>query len=357
MALLLPSEARFPGHSNEIRHHSCKVMNKYSCGKQLKFGLLGILLAILLQNCWVAGDYHFQSYRSELISSTCRVVSHRLGESCIARNPQRIIAMDQESLEILVSLGLHPIATTIPNRVGSKTAMLQAKTGEIANLGKEGSPNLEKIVQLDPDLIVGMFISPQVYELLSKIAPTVSVEYSQTEWKKTLRQVANLMNQSAKADELLSEYHQRVQRLRQQIAEKMGGLEITVMRFYTDVHLTQFLNQNSFVVSILEDLEIVTIPEHQRRQRQVPYSDWGYINISLEHLDLLESDIMFIALDPGSESSFLYYKESPLWQNLEVIKSDQVYFVDSGHWIFGNVLSAHAILDDLCQHLFQKKCP
>lgn len=325
--------------------------------QRFQLGCLGIFVVILLQSCWAAGHHHHAGDLSELASSTCRIVNHEFGESCIPLEPQRVIAMDQESLEILVALGFRPIATTIPNRVGSKTAILKEKTGEIANLGKDGSPSLEKIVQLEPDLILGMFISPQMYELLSKIAPTVSVAYSQTAWKKTLKHVAALMNQPAKADKLLLEYDQRVQRLSQQFAKATENLRITVMRFYTDVNLTQFLNQNSFAGSVLEDLAVVFFPEQQQRQRQIPNSDWGYVNVSLERLDLLESDVMFIALDPGAESSFQHYAKSPLWQNLKVIKSNQVYFVDSGHWIFGNVHSAHAILDDLCQYLLRETCP
>ncbi len=328
-------------------------MIRKSWWHRIQLFFVGTLIVVLLQGSYARLQPLSQYQRTAVVPPTCRIVQHELGESCIPYHPQRVIVMDQESLEILVALGLKPIATTRANRVGVKTPILQTQIdmGAIADLGKDSHPNLEKIVQLNPDLILGMFISPQIYSLLSQIAPTVSVEYSQTEWRKTLQQVAKIFNQSAKANELLTAYQQRLERMRSQITQSIGKLKFTAMRFYTDAHLTQFLNQNSFTVSVLEELGVLSIPEIQRQQQQVPNSDWGYVNISLERVDWLDADVIFTALDPGSEESFRLYANSPLWQTLNVIKQQRVYPVDSGYWIFGSILSANAILDDVSKYL------
>jgi len=325
-------------------------------GQSFLLFLSGMLLVGLLQSCvgWV--QQPSQNTLPALVSSTCRVVHHQLGESCIPQHPQRVIAMDQESLEVLVALGLQPIATTRANRVGTKTAILQDKVGTITDLGKEGQPNLEKIVELQPDLILGMFISPQYYDLLSEIAPTVSVEFSHTGWRETLKQAADILDRPSEADQLLVDYQKRVDKIGELFSQAVGTLDVTVMRFYTDVHFTQFLNQNSFAVSVLEEIKGLSIPPHQRELQQVPNSDWGYVNTSLEQLDWLEADALLIALDPGAEGSFQHYATSPLWQQLEVVSQEQVHFVDSGYWVFGNILSAHAILDDVCHYLIGESC-
>jgi len=317
--------------------------------RRIQLFLVGVLVIVLLQSCHALPWQQWQT--SKVRTSTCRNVRHALGESCIPLSPQRIITMDQDSLEILVALGLNPIATTTANRVGNKLPILQDRISAIVDLGKEGQPNFERIVQLKPDLIVGMFVSPQVYSLLSKVAPTISVEYSHTDWKKTLHQVAEFFGQTAKANELLSMYQQRLEVVRSQFAQKFGHLKITAMRFYTDAHLTQFLNQNSFTVSVLDELKTLSIPEIQQQQKQVPNSDWGYVNISVECIDWLEADAMFLALDPGAESSLEEFSSNPLWQTLNVVQRNQVYLVDSSYWIFGNILSANAILDDLLKYL------
>ncbi|MGG6269530.1 iron-siderophore ABC transporter substrate-binding protein [Leptolyngbya sp. AN03gr2] len=283
--------------------------------------------------------------------SDCRIVQHELGESCIPRHPKRVIVMDQEGLEILVALGIQPIASTIPNRVASKFSLLQDQVGAIADLGKDGQPNLEKIVQLHPDLILGTFITPQSYSLLSQIAPTVSIEYSQTGWKQTLLEVADVVDRRFEAEKRLRDYQQRIEMMK----AKVGSLKICIMRFYTDLQFTQFLNQNSFAVSVLDDTKVLTIPAIQRQIQQIPNSEYGYVNVSLERIDLLEADAIFVALDPGAEKNFQIYQNSSLWQTLDVAKARRVYTVDSGYWIFGNVLSANEILKDLVKHLADRE--
>ncbi|MEP0983432.1 iron-siderophore ABC transporter substrate-binding protein [Leptolyngbya sp. FACHB-17] len=260
--------------------------------------------------------------------------------------------MDQDSLEILVALGLEPIATTRANRTGRKTPILNDMIDTIIDLGKEGQPNLEKIVQLNPDLIVGMYMEPQNYEVFSGIAPTVSMDFSHAEWKRVLRQFGEVLNKKQEVERLLNAYQQRIQDLRSVMEQKLGDTKVSIMRFYTTLEFTQFLNHVSFPGSVIEELKVVSIPAIQR---QLKGTDETYVNVSLERVDWLDADVIFVALDPGAEKNFQIYTDSPLWQTLKAVKNQRVYIVDSGYWVFGNVLSANAILDDVSKHLIPRQ--
>ncbi|MDH6084402.1 TroA family protein [Umezakia ovalisporum] len=122
------------------------------------------------------------------------------------------------------------------------------------------------------------------------------------------------------------------------------------MRFYTTIQFTQFLNELSFPVSILQELKL-SVPLAQRQLSN--NANVSYNNVSLESVNLLESDVMFIALDPGAEENFQKYQNSPLWQTLNVVKNNRVYIVDSGYWIFGKIISANAMSDDLVKYLLE----
>jgi iron complex transport system substrate-binding protein len=322
-------------------------MVKKSWYKYIKLFLIIIISVMSLKGCYSLFSTNTNFLKAKAIGSECRIVKHELGESCIPLNPQRIIATDQESLEILVALGLKPIAATTANRVGNKTQIFEGKVNGIIDLGKESQPNLEKIVQLHPDLIIGFFISSQHYNLFSQIASTVSIDYTQVGWKKTLQQVGKIVGKSQEAEKLLAQYQERIEKLKLAIAQKTGKPKISVMRFYTEIKFTQFMNQLSFPVSVLEELKL-SIP---LAQRQINNLDESYVNVSLERVDLLDADTMFVALDPGAAENFQKYQNSPLWQTLKVVKENRVYTVDSGYWIFGNVLSANAILDDISKYL------
>nr|WP_199349327.1 iron-siderophore ABC transporter substrate-binding protein [Nostoc flagelliforme] len=317
--------------------------------KQIKLFLIITLNVMLFKGCYNFLPQQIYSSNVNSIVSECRKIKHELGESCIPLNPQRIIVTDQESLESLVALNLKPIATTISNRVGNKARILKDKIDGITYLGKESQINIEKIVQLNPDLILGFSINPQEYKLFSQIAPTISIVYTETGWKETFKQIAEIVYKSYEAEKTLEQYQQRIEKLKLAFAQKLGQKEVSVMRFYTDIQFTQFLSQLSFPVSILEELKL-SIP---LAQRQVSNSNVSYENVSLERVDLLEADAMFIALDPGAEENFQKYSNSPLWQTLDVVKKNRVYTVDSGYWIFGSVLSANAILDDVVKYLLE----
>jgi iron complex transport system substrate-binding protein len=320
------------------------------CLYYLKICLIITLSVIFFKGCYSFYNQKILSSKSQVIKSECRIIKHELGKICIPQHPQRIIVTDQESLEILVALGLKPIAATTANRVGNKAPILKGKINKIIDLGKESQPNLEKIVKLNPDLIVGFSLSSQNYQLFSQIAPTVSIEYKENGWKETLLQVGKLINKAQEAEKLLEKYHQRIETLRVAFRQKIKNKEISVMRFYTSIQFTQFLNELSFPVSILEELKL-SIPLAQRQISS--NANVSYNNVSLELVNLLESDAMFIALDPGAEENFKTYTNSPLWQMLNVVKNNRVYTVDSGYWIFGNILSANAILDDLVKYLLE----
>ncbi|MBD2346217.1 iron-siderophore ABC transporter substrate-binding protein [Anabaena subtropica FACHB-260] len=311
--------------------------------------LVAILSVVFIKGCYSFSPDTTYSPKSNLFTAECRTVKHELGESCIPFHPKRIIVTDQESLEILVALGLKPIATTTANRVGNKTPILKDKIDVIIDLGKESSLNLEKVIKLNPDLIVGFTISPHNYQLFSQIAPTVSIDFTERNWKKTFLQFANVVDKTQLATQMLAEYQERVKKLKFDFAQKLGNIKISVMRFYTTLQFTQFMNKLSFPVSILYELNLSIPLEQIQVSGNTP--NVSYNNVSLERVDLLESDAMFIALDPGAKENFQKYQNSPLWHTLNVVKNNRVYTVDSGYWIFGNILSANAILDDLVKYL------
>lgn len=118
----------------------------------------------------------------EILSKTeaTVLVRHGYGESIIPRNPQRIIAADETTLDYLLALGITPVAVTsysteLPDH-------LATRAGGITVIPVAGGPtgvNLEALTALEPDLILGFEhlggnAMPELHAQLSRIAPTVS---------------------------------------------------------------------------------------------------------------------------------------------------------------------------------------
>ena len=81
-------------------------------------------------------------------------------------------------------------------------------TQPIANLGIAYEPSIEAIVQAQPDLILGLEANAQNYDTLSQIAPTILLEYSETE--NSLKAIATAVNRTQKAEQLLAETEQKI---------------------------------------------------------------------------------------------------------------------------------------------------
>ena len=325
-----------------------KVISKF-----LKLFLLTTLTFVIVTGCNNYSSQKSQVSNNNSVKSECKVIKHDLGEACVPLNPQRIIALDESMMEILLALDLKPVAAPEPPLTGSKRLKFTKKAKDIATLGKVAQPNLEKIVQLKPDLIIGFsFGVEQNYKSFSSIAPTVSIDYTHTGWKDSLVRVGEITGKSKQVQQLLDEYQQRVQALRTKLRDKDNLKTVTISRFYAPGIAPEFRNKFSFPVSVISEVGL-SIPEKQNQITTT--SDYSYVSVSLERIDLLDADVLFAALDSKAEESFQKYQNNPLWQKLDVVKNNRVYTVDSGYWIFGNILSANAILDDLEKYLLNEK--
>ena len=306
--------------------------------------LSGVLTAFLISACRRQVS---QTSTSSFADDECRIVQHEFGETCVLLRPQRLIAVDEISLEVLIALDIKPLAAGEHNLLSSRALHLAGKTEGVESLGKMQQLNLEKMVQLNPDLVLGLIgISLENYQTYSQIAPTLSFEYIHSAWKDDLRRYAEILGKREKAEQLLAQYQARVEELQKTMGARLEKTRVSVTRFGADGDLG-FRDSASFPGSVLEDIGF---------PRPVPQqSDDIYQIISLERLDLVDGDVIFAVVDPGAEDSFKGFQNRPLWQALSAVKNGRVYVVSSGYWIFGNILAANAILDDLFRYLISEE--
>lgn len=315
--------------------------------------LLLIITLMVVTACYPYSYSNLADRKSPV--SECRLIKHDLGETCVPLNPQRIIALDQIALEALIALDVKPIATSNHVFFDSKANLLKDKMAGINYIGKAGEINLEKVLRLKPDLIIGigdMGMGIGAYQLLSQIAPTIQVKHFQSDWQTPLREIGKVVNKSEKVEELLTQYEQRIKTIKEQLENKFDKIEVSVSRIHGGMKIPDFSSQFSFPGGIVNAVGI-SMPLHQRQLVKSP--DDYLIILSLERLDILDADALFIAVDPGAKEAFQEYQNTPIWQTLNVVKNQKVYQVDSGYWVHGSILSAHAILDDLSKYLLDNQ--
>jgi iron complex transport system substrate-binding protein len=282
-------------------------------------------------------------------TADCRPIQHAMGESCVPQSPNRVVTLSLPTLANMIALEIQPIgAATYDAFAGIKvTPYLEDKVDGIEWVGTDDQPSLEKLAQLSPDLILGLKRQhEQIYPQLSQIAPTVLFDVGdRSNWKQLGLEVAAVFGQTPQAEQLLQDYSDRVEQLREQLGET--GLQQEVSIAYaigTDIYSDV---KNSFPGSILEDIGLRRPPS-----QDVTASNNGRLIFSQERIDSIDGDVLFVPksgneLDRDQDELM----QKPLWQTLEVVQQERVYRVNLWNWTGLDILAAHEVLNDLFQYL------
>ncbi|QYO64278.1 iron-siderophore ABC transporter substrate-binding protein [Leptolyngbya sp. 7M] len=283
-------------------------------------------------------------------SAEFRVVQHVLGETAIPIHPQRILALSGTTdLDTLLALGIRPMAAGVDpsyHAVHGFFSHFKDKADGIQAIPAWPQSNLEQILQLNPDLILGQrnYVEP-IYDQLSQIAPTFVYEnpIGKPNWRATFREIAVAMGQSDKGEQVLDDLEQRLGHLRKSLSENHKQPEISVIFYWTeDRSIYTIFGKRSFGGSLLEELGL------QRPVTQ-QFDDLSQ-NVSIELAAHADGDIMFL-LDYNEPEQVDQLLASPLWSQLKAVKNQQIYRVSNIHWYTPGVLAAHAVLDDIEQYV------
>ncbi|AFZ30914.1 periplasmic binding protein [Gloeocapsa sp. PCC 7428] len=314
--------------------------------------LVGILIAFLVTACSNRIVHSPNPQLVKLPTDKCRMVQHAIGETCIPLNPQRIVIIDGDTLFHALALNIKPIAVFAPEAVLNVSYVKDRLNGVEAIPTTSNKPNLEKLLLLNPDLIMGYseYINQENYELLSKISPTVSLPSTETlsglpDWKKIFLNTATMFKKVEIANQLIDEYKHRAEKLKQTINNHQHS-ELRVAYLEAYVGLSYLSRSDSFAGEILSDVgfQLPPVPPHTE-------SFQGLLPISEEALPEIDSDVLFIGAYGDDKSTLEKFQQKPLWSHVKAVQKNQVYVVSFIVWRGYNILAANAVLDDIEKYL------
>ncbi|ODG99391.1 hypothetical protein A4S05_04770 [Nostoc sp. KVJ20] len=268
-----------------------------------------------------------------------------MGETCVPINPQRIVTFSLPTLGNAIALGVKPLGSTYVDMLDEHT-YLEGKVEGINSLGIS-SPNLEKILLIKPDIIIGWNAEKQFYPLLSQIAPTVLFNWQNKTWRELFDFVTQVLGKQEAAQQAWEHYHQRVEKLKAALGDRYKNKEISLVFLAPGVIFSE--TKNSFPDFILQDVGL------QRPQAQNAIAPSAQLYISIEELEKADGDVMFVGTLTDDSQNFLEeLKEKPLWKHLRAVQQNHVYPINYLTWRGGNLLAADAVIDDLFKYLVNK---
>lgn len=276
-----------------------------------------------------------------------RHIVHAVGETCVPENPQRVVAMDMATLELLLILDNPPVA-------GSKLAfdafasMLPELSDELDAILENGydtgyPPNIEVVLEAAPDLIIGPrdFFTEILYPEMNKVTPTVLYDPIPGDWRSRLIFAGEVLGKSELVTQLIADYDARVAEFRDVMPETETPIQVSLVRTLANQQIGLPLD-GTVAASVLKEAGLAR-PAEQGYDYEYVLSSLGgrpELMISVEQLGLADGDIIFLFGTPD------HLLENPLWNALSAVK-DGRSFVVGYHWWGDSLMTAHAMLDDL----------
>ncbi|MFF2044942.1 ABC transporter substrate-binding protein [Kitasatospora sp. NPDC058170] len=264
-------------------------------------------------------------------SGGTRTVRHARGESTVPQRAVRVVVLDTDALDSVVTLGITPVgATTVSDGAPFSAYLPAARFAGTKPVGVIGQPGLESIAALRPDLILSNQVrDDKRYDELSKIAPTVLTKTTGPAWKENFRLHAEALGRQTEAAAVEAEYQGKVRALVTALGgpEKTAATRVGMARFLAGAPTRLYLN-DTFVGSVFRDLGVGR-PANQDKP--------GFsLEISPEQVDQAAADVIFYSVyGDAAKSDHGRITEGALWRSLDAVRNGRVYQVDDNLWMLG----------------------
>lgn len=265
-------------------------------------------------------------------------VTHKYGTTEIKSEPQRVVAAGYRDQEYMLALGVVPVGIRDwygPEHPYDKWPWVPAALG--------GKPvpevhsgfdelNLEKIAALRPDLITTVYsdTSKEIYDQLSKIAPTVAqgagVEDYTMSWQDETRLIGKALGRAKQAEELVTKT-EKVFTDAAAAHQEFKGKSVAVLQF-GDPGQFYVLNPTDPKSRFFTSLGF-TVPD---KIGQLVGSESNK-QVSFERLDILDDLDLVVWLsseDPDSKSNEAAVKGDQLYKGLKSVKEGRDIFLVKG---------------------------
>ena len=273
-------------------------------------------------------------------SNTITVVN---GEMPLPTKFDNFVAFGMTHLDHLVSLGVLPVAATMPTvtpdtppeRVDYyndgfarlyKQGELNGVVDGVEPLSKNLEENLERIIELKPDFIIATESEEKYLSKLQAIAPTYLIQghiideaTGMRDWRQVHRIYGKLLGKSEQAEDNIAKYDALVKEYKDKIGDSVKGKTALIFQI-SSTGKGLWMSSKESAPQLYLDLGF-ELPE-----KFTLTGDY----YAPEELVTLDPDYMFINI--GSFEEYEKLTNNPIWKNLKAVKNGNVF--EYSHYIW-----------------------
>src|SRR5690625_2826827 len=192
-------------------------------------------------------------------------------------------------------------------------------TEELEGVQEVSDESLEEIIELDPDLIIGLSTIKNI-DKLNEIAPTVTFTYGEVDYLQQHIEIGKVLNKEKEATAWVEDFKQRAKELGEEVKAEIGeDATVSVFEDY-DKQLYVFGDNWGRGTEILYQEMGLNMPPSVEEMAKKE----GYYALSLEVLPEYAGDYMIFSQSDGADSSIynpIFIKTSLLYKMTMFLKS------------------------------------
>jgi iron complex transport system substrate-binding protein len=228
----------------------------------------------------------------------------------VPADPQRVILLSGFTGNV-IDLGVNVVGVDVWSK---NNPTFEKEMKDVAEVSDE---DLEKIIELEPDLIIGLSNIKNV-EKLSEIAPTVTYTWGKVDYLTQHIEIGKLLNKEKEAKAWVDEFKKEAEAAGEEIRAKIGeDATVSVMESYgKDLYV--FGSNWARGTEILYQAMKLNMPEKVKEVAQ----DSGYFTLSAEVIPEYAGDYVILSKYSDADTSF---QETETYKNIPAVKNNRVF--------------------------------
>ena len=271
-----------------------------------------------------------------------KTIVHDFGTTELKKAPKRIVILDNLYGEILDPLDITPVGATTGQSDSQEFSTLfkkQYKDAKVVSVGWQGNPDLDKIAELKPDLILMTGEQEDLYDELSEIAPTVGYQINTDEnwdYHETSLKVAEIFDKRDEMKKDLDRLDAREAVFAENVKAKFGNQKLMYLRV-TDNDIRYYAYGH---FGYLYDTY------HFNRAETFNPDDMLQV-IDPDKLKDINPDLLIVQAD-SQELLDNKLKNTPVWTSLKAVQNNKVIYADYSTYMLGfGIVSQEAIMKQI----------
>ena len=271
-----------------------------------------------------------------------KTIVHDFGTTELKKAPKRIVILDNLYGEILDPLHITPVGATTGQADSQEFSTLfkkQYKYAKVVSVGWQGNPDLDKIAELKPDLILMTGEQEDLYDELSEIAPTVGYQINTDEnwdYHETSLKVAEIFDKRDEMKKDLDRVDAREAVFAENVKAKFGNQKLMYLRV-TDNDIRYYAYGH---FGYLYDTY------HFNRAETFNPNDMFQV-IDPDKLKEINPDLLIVQAD-SQELLDNKLKNNPVWSSLKAVQNNKVIYADYSTYMLGfGIVSQEAIMKQI----------